>query len=267
MIRFQELAVLLLLALLLACVPAEASLSPADLASIVVVPSANAHLPGDAQVFDEDGRSRTFGESVARHPVSIVLFVDYTCESVCGTALAIAASSLTDPSLADLDVGLIVIGIDPKDGIEEAKRQRRETPNEAALGSRAVFLTADVASVERLTRSVGYAYRYDPERDQFAHPAAALFVDASGALARVASSLSLSAEPLRLSLIDVGKGRIGGLLDRIRLRCYAYDPVSGLYTSRIRGLLRFGATFTVLALGLGIALLVRAGGRRRESAS
>ncbi|SJZ93082.1 SCO family protein [Consotaella salsifontis] len=247
--------------------PAVAVLAPADLDGVVLSPPPDAALPLDAEVTDEAGQTTTLKTALSAHPVSLFLFVDYTCTSICGPALAMASSSLQNPALADLDVGLVVVGIDPKDGPREARVMRDAQINPSSkLARRASFLTADEATVARLTEAVGYRYRYDPDTDQFAHPAGTLLVNDHGTLLRVVASLALDPDNLRLTLVDAGKGRVGTLLDQVVLRCYGFDPATGLYNSQVWLLLRIGGGLIVVLLaGLMIALS-RSSARRRSEA-
>jgi protein SCO1/2 len=69
---------------------------------------------------------------------------------------------------------------------------------------------------------------------------------------------------MRLALVAAGQGHVGSLGDRIRLLCYGYDPVRGIYTERITLMLEIAAAITVAALG-GAILLMNAVMRRRAS--
>jgi protein SCO1/2 len=77
----------------------------------------------------------------------------------------------------------------------------------------------------------------------------------------VLSPLALDGGDLRLALVDVGRGTVGNLADRIHLLCYGYDPTRGIYTERITTILNCttGATLIVLLGGI-IAMVAR--GRR-----
>ncbi|KAB0682972.1 SCO family protein [Aureimonas leprariae] len=245
----------LLFALALIAAPAaNAALAPKDLGEVALAPAAGARLPLDAKVA-EDGHETTLGRVLARHPASVFLFADYTCASVCGAELAIAAASLADPKLADLRAGLVVVGLDPKDGPDAARRMRDAALGEQAAG--ASFLTAEQATVDTLTEAGGYHYRYDPATDQFAHPAAVLAVAEDGRIGRALAGLSLMPATLRPALVEAGEGRVGGLVERVVLRCYGFDPATGLYTADAKLWLRLAGGLTVLSLCLAILALSR----------
>ncbi|MCQ8783991.1 thioredoxin domain-containing protein [Mangrovibrevibacter kandeliae] len=249
--------------LTLASGAARATLAPADLAAVALSPPPAAALPPATIVRTTAGQDLPLADVLRRHPANLVLFVDYTCNSVCGAALSIAASSLRTPEVADLDAGLVVIGLDPKDGPEAARAMADAAlPPDPGLRRSIAFLSADPAAVATLTDAVGYRYAYDPQTDQFAHPSGVLATDGGGRVARVLSSLSLAPEPLRLALVDAGKGKVGTLLDQIVLRCYAFDPAAGVYTSRIWTIMQVLGTGFTLAAGALILLLLRRSPRR-----
>src|SRR5262249_6335694 len=159
-------------------------------------------------------------------------FADYTCHTLCGPILDFAAAGLDHSGLQPgADYRLVVIGLDPKDGRDAARTMRHDHLG-GALAQSAVFLIGSDATVHAATDALGYRSAYDAEHDQFAHPAAAYVLDAQGRVTRVLSGLGLSGTDMRLALVAAGNGHTGTLGDRIRLLCYGYDSVRGIYTER-----------------------------------
>ena len=246
----------------LAATPAAAGLAPRDLAQVEFAPSSGAQVPLGLAFRNMDGTRTTLGEALAGRP-ALMLFADYTCRSLCGAALDIAASGLAQTSLRPgTDYGLIVIGIDARDGpAEAAVMARAHLGSEHRLLAASRFLSGDAETIRLLTAAVGYSAVYDAEHDRFAHPTGALALTAEGRVARMLSGLGLEADGLRLALVEAGEGRIGGLGDRIRLLCYGYDAIHGLYTPLIGRLVRVCGILTVAALALFIFLLQRSARR------
>ncbi|WP_156421308.1 SCO family protein [Aureimonas sp. AU40] len=246
---------LLVLYLLLLAAPASAALAPAALDGVALEPPPGAALPLDTllQVGEQNASLRAI---LAARPAWLLVFADYTCAGVCGPALGIAASAFSSPDMQDLDAGLLVIGLDPKDTAADAARMRAETWGNAA-DPRAVFARTDEANVAKLTAAVGYRYRYDPETDQFAHPAAALSITREGRVVRPLGALALMPNTLRKALVEASGGHAGGLFERIALRCYSFDPARGVYTADIVLVLRALGVATLLGLALLLALLMR----------
>ena len=212
--------------------PATAALSSAVLGDVSVQAKTNAPLPLSLAFIDETGAPRTLGEALGGRP-SLLLFQDYTCR-------------------------VVVVGLDPKDGVAGA-RAMRSSHIEAgsAAGVAAIMLTGNDAAIHAVTAAVGYNYVYDPEHDQFAHPAAAYVITPAGRIARVLSGLGLDGNDLRLALVDAGEGRIGTFIDHIRLLCYGFDPAQGIYTASIERWLMALAAATVIALAAWLIFLMR----------
>ena len=244
---------------------ARADFSRAALDAIAAAPAPNAQLPRDARFTDAQGAARTLGEAVGGTP-AVVVFVDYTCRTLCGPILAFAAGALDKTGLVPgRDYHLVVVGIDPKDAPAvaasfAASRIGTGTPLAAAT----TLLTGQDDAIHAVTQAAGYRFAYDAAHDQYAHPAAAYVVTAQGRVSRVLTSLGLNGPDLRLALVEAGQGNIGGIADQIHLLCYGFDPARGIYTASITRLLNIGgvATATLLAGGIGLMLVAR---RRRRA--
>jgi protein SCO1/2 len=254
-----------LLALVIAvfATPAIAGFTTAQLDSIAASPPPNAALPLDLGFRDETGQTATLASAIGGVP-AVVIFADYTCRTLCGPILEFAAAGLGKSGLRPgVDYRLVVIGLDPKDGLDTA-RAMRATHIDAGdpVGRAAIFLSGRDPEIQAATQAVGLHYAYDAEHDQFAHPAAVYVVDTGGRVARVLSGIGLDGGDLRLAIIDAGHGAVGTLADRIHLLCYGYDPVRGIYTERITTMLEIAAGATLLAMAGGILAMVARERRR-----
>jgi len=239
---------------------ANASLNPAELARVTLAPSQNAAVPPDLLFHDLAGRAVTFAQ-VLNHVPSLLLFVDFTCRTICRPALAIASEALKETGLrAGSDFKLIVVGLDPKDSSADAKAALDQI-GKGEIEKATTVLRGDGASIEALTKAVGYHFIYDAEVDQFAHPAATIVLTAEGLVSRSLSSLALNPGDLHLALLEAGKGHTGSLAGRIALLCYGFDAAHGVYTLLIWRILEIGAVLTVLALA-GFTLLLERRYRR-----
>jgi protein SCO1/2 len=236
--------------------PAAAAFSAGQLGNISAAPPPGAALPPGLRFIDENGRPQTLGTALAGMP-DLVIFADYTCHTLCGPILEFAAAGLAKSGLRPgADYHVVIIGLDPKDGLDAARAMEAahfsaNDPIKAA----AVFLTGTQPVITAATTALGYHYQYDPQHDQFAHPAAAYVTDAKGRVTRVLSGIGLDGADLRLALVDAGRGAIGTFGDQIRLLCYGYDPVRGIYTERITLFLELAAGVSVLILAGGIFTL------------
>ncbi|MFO1039649.1 MAG: hypothetical protein U1E45_22625 [Geminicoccaceae bacterium] len=258
----MTLAVAVLL-VMLSVATSVAGLTQAETASVGVAVPADARIEPDLSFRDESGVDFNFGDDVERLPTVLVL-ADYTCTTLCGAAASTAAAALEATGLtAARDYRAVVLGIDPKDGpAAAAAAKASELRDFPGIRDDIRFFTADQATVDRVTATLGYRYAYDEEHDQFAHPAALFILAADGSVARVLAVLTLVPSDLRLALVEAGKGHVGTLADRIRLLCYAYDPVQGLYTSTITQTLQALAALTLVGLAAFVVTLRRRAGRQ-----
>jgi protein SCO1 len=246
--------------------PAHAHFTAAQLAEISAAPPADAGLPLGLTFFDDNGQTRTIATALAGRP-AVVIFADYTCRTLCGPILEFAVSGLAKTGLRPgVDYRLVVIGINPHDGFESAHAMRAAHIDAASPVNRgAVLLSGNQTNIRAAATAVGLHYAYDAEHDQYAHPAAAFIVDATGRVHRLLSPLGLDGSDLRLALVDAGRGAVGGLADQIHLLCYGYDPVKGIYTERITTLLGYAAAATLVVMAAGIFTMVMRNRRRIAS--
>lgn len=232
------------------------ALTPRQLAEVSLSPPANASVPLQLMFRDLAGHQVSFAQAIGGRP-ALLLFVDYTCRTICGPALVIASSALGQTGLnPGADYRLIVVGFDPKDGPDEARKMAEQIADAAVLRA-TVLLTSDSDSARRLADAVGYRFSYDAANDQFAHPAGALVLTASGRVSRVLSSLALNPQDLRIAIVEASDGLTGGLVDRLTALCYGFDPVHGIYTPIIGRAMQIAAGLTMIGLIAFITILRR----------
>ena len=245
---------------------AQAGLTPAVLDEVAAEPRSDAALPLGLRFSDDSGQPRTLGDVLAGKP-AIVVFADYTCRTLCGPVLTFVAAGLERSGLAaGADYGLVVIGLDPKDDLAAARAAKvARIGSGTPLAAATVTLTGEEAAIRAATAALGYRYTYDAEHDQFAHPAAAFAVNSGGRVTRVLSGLTLDGAELRMALVEAGEGRVGSLGDRLRLLCYGFDAVRGVYTEKITLWLELAAIFTLF--GMAVAMVVMNALSRRGAPS
>lgn len=241
--------------------PARAGLPKAAIDAVGVSAPPAAHVPTDAIVIDEAGQHRSLAGVLGGRP-TVLIFADFTCTTLCGPALDLTLAALTQTRLTPVrDFQVAVIGLDPKDGAADAAAMRAAHMGDAPATAVA-FLRADSATIGRLTGAVGYHYAYDRDNDQFAHPAAAFVLTADGHVARALSVMGMTSQDLGLAVMEAGEGRIGAMVDHVRLLCYGFDPVAGVYTLAVGRVLAGTAAVSVLLLGGLITTMILVSRRR-----
>lgn len=239
--------------LFLATAPASAALTPAELGKVGIDMPKNAHLPLGEKFVASTGTPMTLGEALAGKP-GLMVIADFTCRTLCGTAIAMAADAAAKSGLTPgKDFSFVVVGFDPRDRPSDAAAMKAEHINDGPVKKNAVFLSGSAEAEAAVTNAVGFSYAYDKADDMFAHPTAAFAVAPNGRVTQVLTSMSITGDKVRLALVEASHDRIGTIADHIRLLCYGLDPASGVYNAGVLTWLRIGGGAIVTLLALGIA--------------
>ncbi|CUT10976.1 SCO1SenC family protein [Bradyrhizobium sp.] len=237
---------------------AHAGLTEQQIGRVGFDPPQGARVPLSLQFSAVGGHTVTLRDAIDGRP-TLLLPADFTCRQICGPALTIASSALQQTGLvAGRDYSLVVVGIDPRDTIDDA---RRFTQGQIG-GAGTSVLTGSQETVAALLGAIGYHTEIDDKHDAIAHPAAFVTLAPDGRVVRALSSLALQPVDIRLALLEAGDGRIGGLSGRVALLCYGFDAVHGIYTGRITVILQIvgASTVAIMAAFIGL-MLVRSRGR------
>lgn len=269
MSAWSRLSALLVLALLsMAVGPAAASLSRAQLDAVGVERQIGVRLPLSLAFRDRQGREAKLATLLDGRP-TLLMFADYQCRMICGTALNVLAGLLGE--LAAERPGayrVAVVGLDPKDGPALAEAAYREQFGGPVDGApEPLFLTGGEAAVRGLADTAGYHYAYDAERGEYAHPVVLIALDGEGRVVRYLPALAATGRDLWLALGDAGAPS-DDLVQGLRSLCYRFDPASGTYTSVVARVLPLACGGTVVAIAGGLlGLSLRQRRRRRQGAS
>ena len=191
----------------------------------------------------------------------LILTLNYfSCGTLCSLQLggfARSISQMSDKQRQDLRI--LTISFDPKDTPKLAQERKDHFLGmiESPVKPKWDFLVADEGTVQKITQSLGFQYRFDPETNQFAHTAAIFFLSPLGIISRYLYGIEFSIRDIRFAWIEASEGRFGTNLERLILRCFHYDATTGKYTPFAYSVVRWSGLLTVLALGLGLWTLWR----------
>ena len=110
----------------------------------------------------DDGRGgarRTLGGSAWRAP-RVLIFADFTCRRFAArSSLSRPRASARRISVPGRDFRLVVIGLDPKDGADDARTMKHNQIGDGALATAATFLIPNSEELRQIADVVGYRYR------------------------------------------------------------------------------------------------------------
>jgi protein SCO1/2 len=244
-----------------------ASAPPAALRDVGIDQRLDEPVPLDLTFRDETGQPVTLGSLFRGKPV-ILSLVYYRCPMLCTLVLnGLLRAMRALPFDAGKEFDVITVSFDPEDTSAVAEQKKATYVAQYRRPSAAAgwhFLTGDAAAIERLTRAVGFRYRYDPEHQQFAHAAGIEVLTPKGKIARYFFGVEFAPRDLKFGLMEAAENRIGSPIDQLLLFCYHYDPSTGRYSTAVLAMIRAGGVLTLLALAGFIVWAVR---RERRGAN
>lgn len=237
---------------------------PKELEGVGIEERPDARVPLQAQFVDEDGREVTLAEAMAGKP-TILALVYYRCPMLCGLLLQGLLQGLKElPATVGDGFQVVTISIDPLETPTLARLKKQSYLAEygrpgAAAGWR--FLTGKEPQIRAVADSVGFHYKWNQERGEYAHGAAIFVLSPEGKLARTLYGVLFEPRALKLALAEAreGKSSVG---EQILLYCFHYDANQGRYVVAATRLMRLGGLAT--ALTLGAWLLLSWGRSKRE---
>jgi protein SCO1/2 len=158
---------------------------------------------------------------------------------------------------------VLTISIDPLETPTLAKLKKQTYLAEygrpaAAAGWR--FLTGKEKDIRAVADSLGFYYKWNEERGEYAHGAGIFVLTPQGKLARTLYGVLFPPRTLKLALSEAreGKSSVG---DKILLYCFHYDANEGRYVVAANRIMRLGGLATMLTLGTWLFVAWKKGKR------
>ncbi len=234
-----------------AATPGQASQEAPPLPEVGIDQKHGETVPLELVFRDEAGRPVILGDFFGKKPVILAL-VYYRCPRLCSLVLNHLTDGLKKIGYrSGEEFEVVTVSFDAREGSELAAAKKAAYLADYGLaGGGWHFLTGEEKAIKPLAEAMGFRYRFDAERDQFAHVSAIMVLTPSGQIARYLFGLEYSPRELQFAIEDASAQRIGSPLSQpLRMLCFAYDPDSGRYSLAVLRLVRLAAVGTVLFLG------------------
>jgi protein SCO1/2 len=163
---------------------------------------------------------------------------------------------------------IVTIDLEPTESLAKLQKMKdryiERLPVEMRSQAREgwTFLVAenpgDGVQIRRVAEAVGFHYMYVPDRAEWAHPAALIFLSSSSAVTRYVYGIEYEPAMLRESIVKAGIAEAATAVGFMN-RCFHYDPSAYGHARAGVLALRIGAAgFLVLLIsGLGMLRIVR----------
>ncbi|HWA77227.1 MAG TPA: SCO family protein [Polyangiaceae bacterium] len=242
--------------------------TPKQLRGVDVKERLGSQLPLSLPFRDQDGRSVTLGQYFdGQHPVLFTL--NYSnCPMLCSLMLTGLVKGLKNVEWGiNREYQVVTVSLDAAEPLDVTQRTANRYLTqygrpEARPGWH--FLTGSEQNIRAYADALGFSYRYDEKRKEFAHPAAIALASPSGTLVRYLYGIEFEPKTLRLGLVEASEGKIGTTLDRLVLYCFHYDSSEGRYAPVAKRIMEIGGALTVALLGGFLWVLSRADSKRRR---
>jgi protein SCO1/2 len=242
---------------------------PGELKGVGITEKLDAQVPLDLAFKDEHDQVMKLSDFFdGKKPVLLTLNYS-SCPMLCNLQLNGLVDGLMGASLtAGKDFHIVTVSLDPNETTERSVNSKKKYVMQYGReGSNAGwhFLTGTEANIKALADSVGFGYRYMPDRNEYLHAAAFMLLTPAGRVSRYLYGVKFDSQMLQMSLVDTADGKIGSAMDQIILFCFKYDPETGKYGLAALRLMQGAGLLTVITLACVLGVFWRREVRRTAS--
>lgn len=233
-----------------------ASEVPEEIQGVTITEKLGNHLDLNLTVTDENGKSLPLSTYFSKGKPVILSPVYFSCPGLCNFHL----NGLID-ALKRLDWSpgqkfeIVALSFDAKETPDLAAKKKQNYMKEYGRpGTEGGwhFVTADEATIKKITDTVGFNFKWDEKNSQWSHASAAIMVSPEGKIARYLHGIMFEPRDVKLALNEAADGKVGSFVDSAMLYCFKYDNHQSKYGLQVFQLMKIAGALTVLALGLWI---------------
>jgi protein SCO1 len=194
----------------------------------------------------------------AGRPV-ILNLIYYSCPMLCNLVLNGQTSSLREIAWTPgNEFEVVTISIDPTETPELAANKKQAYL--AQYGKPAPgwhFMTDYASNVKKLADQVGFRYRRDGTKEQYAHSAAIMFLTPEGKVSRYLYGIKFPQRNVRLALTEASEGKMGNSIDKFLMFCYQYDAAANSYVPVAMNIMKIGGGLMAVILICLVGFIMR----------
>ena len=173
---------------------------------------------------------------------TILNLVYYRCPGTC-SPLMWGISKFIDQ--LDLKLGtdyqILTVSFDYTEPIDlgiKKKANYLSTMQNKEAGKYWQFFVSDSVNIEKLTKSVGFEYKFI--NNNFVHPTGLIAMAADGKITRYLRGIDFLPFDIKITMIEAANGKIGPSINRLLAICYSYDDTGNQFVfnvTRVSGIL------------------------------
>lgn len=231
-----------------------ASEKPKEFEGIGIKENLSQKLDLDMVLTNEAGEKvplRSFYDG--KHPV-IISLIYFSCPGLCNFHLNGVVEGLKELEWsAGNQYQILAISFDSKETHDVAGKKKAsyvKLYDRPGTEKGFHFLTADEATVQKITQQIGFSFKWNAEANEWAHASAAVFTTPAGVISRYLHGIMFEPKNLKLAINEAAEGKIGTVIDQLMWYCFRYDPKASKYTLAAFRLVQIGGTIFVILLAL-----------------
>ena len=228
---------------------------PQALDNIGIEQHLNEQIPTDAVFKDENGNEVHLGEFFGKRPV-ILAMVYYECPMLCNEVLNGLTGTLKGLTFdAGKDFDVVAISFDARENEKPDLAKNKKESYMKRYGRPGTengwhFLTGTQSEIDKVTKAVGFKYKWDEQSNQFAHAGGIMITTPEGKLSRYLYGIDYAPKDVKFAVMESAQNKIGNAAEQLMLYCYHYDPATGKYGLSVLRVMRIGAVATLLGMGM-----------------
>ncbi len=203
---------------------------PKELEGVDLTEKLGATIPLYAEFVDETDTKVRIADLLGQRPV-ILTFNYSNCPMLCSVQLGGLVDALIKMKMSvGEEFDIITIGLDPNEDVarsvntKEGYLERYERPS-APKGWH--FLRGNASSIKLLADSVGFGFRYYPQRNEYLHPAVLSFISPQGKVSGYTYGVKYDENELTAKLIAAQTEALTKSVTQFILSCYHLEPRTG----------------------------------------
>lgn len=245
---------------------------PKTLQDIGIEQKLNEQVPLDAVFKDENGNEVKLSQYFNKNKPVILALVYFECPMLCNEVLNGLTGSLKGISFdAGKDFDVVAISFDARENdVPELAKNKKASYlkryERTGTENGWHFLTGTQGEIDKVTKAVGFNYKFDDATNQFAHAGGIMMTTPEGKLSRYFYGIDYQPRDLKFGLIDSSEGKIGNPAEQLYLYCFHYDPSTGNYGLAVLRVMRAASVLLLIAIGAMIFAFWRRNRKKVHSA-
>ena len=203
----------------------------------------------ESEIVSVSGEKTNLNNILNKDIPTVFVLAYYSCPKMCSFILDgvkdVVQASNKRPGI---DYNLVTLSFNSRHSFESSKVFENKYSSILTTDESWNFYTSDDISIEKITKSVGF--KFQPDGDEFAHPAGIIFLTKEGRISRYLSGVLFDPKDFRLALLEASDGVIGksSISDKVLLYCYDFDPVGKKYALRALNVIKLGGAVTLILI-------------------